>query len=72
MKKYLLFVSLTYSYPILRPIQNEIRRRGGDVAWFIEDSCPECLREGEKRLRSVKEVIDYDPMAVFCSRKLYL
>jgi len=65
MKKYLLFVSLTYSYPILRPIQNEISRRGGDVAWYIEESCPVRLLEGEKQLKTIKEVIDYDPIAIF-------
>lgn len=65
MKKYLLFVSLTYSYPILRPIQNEIKRRGGDVAWYIEDSCPMRLLEGEIQLKTIKEVIDYNPIAIF-------
>jgi len=65
MKKYLLFVSLTYSYPILRPIQNEVRGRGGDVAWFIEEGCPIRLREGEKQLKTIKEVMDYSPIAVF-------
>lgn len=65
MKKYLLFVSLTYSYPILRPIQNEIRRRGDDVAWFIEESCPNRLLEGEKQLKTIKEVMEYNPIATF-------
>lgn len=65
MKRYLLFVSLTYSYPILRPIQNEIRKRGGEVAWYIEDSCPVRLLEGEKQLKTTKEVMEYNPIAIF-------
>jgi len=64
-KHYLLFVSLTYSYSILRPLQDEIRRRGDDVAWFIEDPCPLCLRVEDKRLKTIKEVIDYNPIAIF-------
>jgi len=66
MKKYLLFVSHSYSYSILRPIQEEIWRRGGDAAWFIEeDTSPVLLREDEIHLRTVKEVIDYNPVAIF-------
>lgn len=49
----------------MRPIEEEIRRRGDDVAWYIEDPCPVCLEEGEKQLKTIKEVIDYDPIAIF-------
>ncbi|SHG19824.1 CDP-glycerol glycerophosphotransferase family protein [Dysgonomonas macrotermitis] len=65
MKRYLLFVSLSYSYSILRPIQTEIRKRGDDVAWFIEDGCTVRLRDGEKRLLSIKDVMEYNPLAIF-------
>ena len=48
-KKYLLFVTLPYAYSILRPLEHEIRRRGGAAAWFVEAGCPVALEEGEVR-----------------------
>jgi CDP-glycerol glycerophosphotransferase (TagB/SpsB family) len=65
MKKYLLFVSHAYSYSILRPIQAEIWRRGDDAAWYIENTSPMFLHDNEKRLSTVQEVIDYNPLAIF-------
>lgn len=64
-KRYLFFASLTYAYAILRPLQDEIRRRGDEAAWFFEPSCPDMLLPGERRLRTIKEVMEYDPIAVF-------
>lgn len=64
-KHYLFFCSLAYAYPILRPLQKEIRRRGDEVAWFLEDSCLDLLEDGELRLHTFKEVKDYNPIAVF-------
>lgn len=64
MKRYLFFVSLSYAYPILRPIQSEIWRRGDDVAWFFTSPCDQYLQEGEKQLKTIKEVIEYNPIAV--------
>ena len=64
-KHYLFFVSVAYSYPILRPLQDEIKRRGDDVAWFIEPDCPVLLAQDERWLQSVQEVMDYQPIAVF-------
>ena len=50
MKRYLLYVTLPYAYSILRPLEHEIRRRGGEAAWFVEEGCPVVLEEGEVRL----------------------
>ena len=61
-KHYLFFVSLSYSYSILRPLQAEIWRRGNDAAWFIEEPCEDQLVEGERRLHSIQEVMDYNPI----------
>jgi len=67
MKKYLLFVTYSYCYSILRPIQDEIRRRGDQVAWYIEDHVPMRLHSDEKHLKTIKEVIEYNAIATFAS-----
>ncbi len=65
MKKYLLFVAHSYAYSILRPIQDEIRKRGDAAAWFIEDTSPNYLKKDEKQLNSIQDVMEYNPYAVF-------
>ncbi|GGW96149.1 CDP-glycerol glycerophosphotransferase family protein [Alteromonas halophila] len=64
-KRYLLFASLPYAFSILRPLQEEIRKRGGDVAWFLESGCADLLQPDERRLRSFDEVKQFNPLAVF-------
>lgn len=64
-KHYLFFASLSYAYSILRPLQDEIRKRGDEAAWFLEDSCPDLLTSDEKRLNTIEEVMQYNPIAVF-------
>ena len=65
MKRYLFFVQLAYAFPILRPLQKEIRKRGGEAAWYLEEGCPDLLSPDEKRLRTFEEVEAYNPLAVF-------
>lgn len=63
---YLFFCTHGYAIPILRPLEEEIKRRGGDVAWFLEDSCPDNqLSQSDRRLTSRKEVKKWNPIAVF-------
>lgn len=64
-KHYLLFASLSYAYSIMRPLQAEIRRRGDVAAWYLEESCPDLLESDELRLKSIDEVMAYNPYAVF-------
>lgn len=64
-RRYLLFVELPYSFEILRPLQAAARRRGDEVAWFLNGPAAGCLHEGERLLRSVAEVDAFAPDAVF-------
>lgn len=52
--------------PILRPLEQAIKRRSGDVAWYLEKSCPESvLDSGDRRLNTLREVRAWNPLAVF-------
>ncbi len=65
-KNYLFFCSYSYAIPILRPLEMEIRRRGDNVAWFLERSCnDEALTANDLTLKTRKEVKVWNPVAVF-------
>ena len=65
-KRYLFFISQNYSFAILRPIQKVISQRGDQVCWFVMGNSVNMsyFNEDEKRLSSVEEIVQYDPMAV--------
>jgi len=69
-KKYLFFVSHSYSFSIMRPLQAEIVKRGDEAAWFIEQGCENFLAPEERLLQTIRQVIDYNPFAVFAPGNL--
>lgn len=66
-KRYLFYISQNYSYAILRPLQDEIRKRGSLCAWFLEgkEVNPDYLRQDEQHLLSIDDVVSYQPDVVF-------
>jgi len=64
---YLFYISQNYSFEILRPIQAEIIARGDSCAWYVEGSEVNSnnFEKREIRLKRIKEIIEYNPIAVF-------
>ncbi len=67
MRRYLFYVSELYGFSIVRPLQKAIFERGDDAAWFLENpqKLAEYIKPGEKLLKTVKQVKEYKPLAVF-------
>jgi len=65
-KHYLLYGSERYALAILRPVQQAIRARGHEAAWFFDGPGAEDLVDGE-RLLTVEEVRAWRPIAVITS-----
>ena len=65
-RHFLFFCSHGYAIPILRPLETEIKKRGDNVAWFLEPTCSdESLNDGDLILKTKKEVKQWNPEAVF-------
>jgi len=65
-KNYLFYIEHDYSYEILRPLQKEIQNQGDRVCWFlVGKQINNHLSEAEHELKTVEEVIEYDPRACF-------
>ncbi|MGL5360396.1 MAG: CDP-glycerol--glycerophosphate glycerophosphotransferase, partial [Shewanella sp.] len=71
-KRYLMYISQNYSYAILRPLQQAIRERGGEVCWFLEgkEVNPKFLRADERCLASIDAIRAWQPDAVFAPANL--
>lgn len=67
MKRYLFYVSQLYAFAILRPLQEQIRRNGDEVAWFFDSPRAGAahLRNDELELKTVTAVNAWQPYAVF-------
>ena len=62
---FLLYISYDYGFPIVRPLQEEILKRGYNVAWFVEiEESKKKLKPTETLLSTVEEVMAYKPDAV--------
>jgi hypothetical protein len=66
-KHYLFYISQSYSYAILRPIQELLWARGDTVAWFLEGNEVDknYIKDNELQLISIQSVIDYKPIVTF-------
>ncbi|WP_299489723.1 CDP-glycerol glycerophosphotransferase family protein [uncultured Shewanella sp.] len=66
-KRYLFYIAQNYSYAILRPLQEIIVSRGDLVCWFLEgdEVSPSFLTLSEKQLKTVDEVVHWQPDVVF-------
>ena len=56
--RYLFYVTLSYSFSVLRPIEIAINKQGGTVAWFIPEGseAEKFLQPTDHRLSDIKEV----------------
>ena len=63
---YLLYISENYSFKVLRPLQEEILKRGDKAKWFIEGKNINInyFKEDEIVLKNIQEVIKYNPDVV--------
>ncbi len=66
-KRYLFFISQDYSFPILRPLQDAIQKKGDIVKWFLygDEIHINHLHHDEYRIHTIDDVIDFSPHAVF-------
>jgi len=63
-RRYLLYGSVRYALAMLRPLQAAIRARGDEAAWFFDGDGAGELTPDEPLLRSVQDVMDWNPCAI--------
>lgn len=66
-KRYLMYVEQNYSFAILRPLQEAILKRGGEVAWFVtgKEANKALVAADETLLDSIADIRAFNPIAVF-------
>lgn len=64
--KYLFYVTLSYSYSVLRPIEAMLKTKGYSIAWFIPDGseAKQFISESDNLLTDMKQVKAYNADAV--------
>lgn len=67
MRRFLMYISENYAFEILRPLQAEIKKRGFQVAWFVEGDHVNLsyFAEDETLLPDVPAVKAFNPDAVY-------
>ena len=56
--RYLFFISKLYGYSIVRPLQEAIRARGDEVAWFVHGVSDTYLHDDERQFKTTAEVLE--------------
>ncbi len=66
---YLFYITFSYGFGVLRPVEKVLKESGHTVAWFVPDGdeAERFLLPGDKRLLTVSEVKDYGSHAVLTS-----
>lgn len=66
-KRYLFYISQNYSFEILRPLQDEIRRRGDEIKWFAigDEINLKNFTSNEIVLESIEDAVSYQAHACF-------
>jgi CDP-glycerol glycerophosphotransferase (TagB/SpsB family) len=66
MRRYLFYIEHDYCYGVLRPVQDAIRRRGGETAWLPvgPEINTDFLHADERRFKHVSKAIEWNPFAV--------
>lgn len=64
--KYLFYVTLSYSYSVLRPIEQVLKQRGYQIAWFIPDGAEakQFIKSSDTLLTTIEQVKSYRADAV--------
>ncbi|WP_085297907.1 CDP-glycerol glycerophosphotransferase family protein [Cognaticolwellia mytili] len=64
--KFLLYISQNYSFAILRPLQDAIRKTNREVFWFVQGNAVnlDYFAEDERIIENAADIVKYNPDAV--------